>query len=185
MIDYRAEYHILAHIGPQAERFGNEHAPEPVNGEAGEPVRLAENKAARGKIIAHDVPAVVDGVLHAAAEEGFVKAVVRVVGNDAHRYLAVVVQKTGAQIIALRALDVHYAAVLEFALPVRDLLAVNPRMTVFKRSFRLFGDGEYGVLSHSDAPFECLSFMIAQISSKGNTADPQEKAGSAPPYPFT
>ena len=119
------EQYTLADLDAQGQNLRHQHAFEPVHGPARQPVRLPENEAAGGEVLAHDGLAIVDSVADAAAEEGLVEGVVGVLGEDADQNLARVVVEPAAQVGALLAEHVRHGPVLA-GLPVHRLGPVDP-----------------------------------------------------------
>ena len=119
---------------------------ELIHRQAGEGVRLAKDHPAGVQIRrVHDGLPVVPRPLQFPPPEGFVKAVVGVPGDEPHTDLGLLGQKTGAQIAALPADDIHQSAVGRFTFYVQDLCIIHPGVALNDGVFRLGGDGINGI----------------------------------------
>ena len=117
-----------------------------VHRQAGEGVRLAEDDPAGVQVRrVHDGFPVVPGPLQLPPPEGLVKAVVGVPGDEPHTDLGLLGQKTGAQIAALLADDIHQSAVGRFTFYAQDFRVIHPGVALNDGVFRLGGDGINGI----------------------------------------
>ena len=119
---------------------------ELIHRQTGEGVRLAKDHPAGVQIRrVHDGLPVVPRPLQLSPPEGFVKAVIGVPGDEPHTDLGLLGQKTGAQIAALLADDIHQSAVGRFTFYVQDLCIIHPGMPLDDGVFRLGSDGISGI----------------------------------------
>ena len=150
-LDNEGEEHVLDLFHAERERLRDEKIFKPVDRQAGEGVRLAEDQAAAAGLPVHDRLAVVPGVAYAPPPEIFIKAVVRVARDNAHAELTESAQKARAEIFALFRHHVDERTVFALAL-VRlagDVGVVHPGVAALEPARALGGDGQDRIVACS------------------------------------
>ena len=147
---------VLAQLGAQAQRLGDQNVPELVHGQPGEAVGLPKDDAAAVHVRAHDGFAVVPGILGPPGEKGLVELIVGVLGEQPHPDFRVGVVIPRAQVPALGAAHVAEGAVLRGALLGGNLVVEHPGVALLGALGPPGVDGDKGVRPfclHGFAPF--------------------------------
>ena len=136
-----ALFHAVGHY------LRDQHVLKPVHRHAGQAVGLAEDEAAGVEVAAHHRAAVLQRVLDAAGEKRLVIAVVGVLAEHAHGYLAAGAVYARAEPRALLREHVGYAAGRKLAGGAAYLLGVDPGVPSAQRALGLGADSDAGVSS--------------------------------------
>ena len=90
---------------------------------------------------------VIPGILNPPSPEGFIIAVVGILGQDPDTDSALPAQKPGAEIASVFRNGIHQAAVLQLVLRRQNFFVIDPGMSRLNASASLFGDDELRVWS--------------------------------------
>ena len=119
-------------------------------------IRLAEDETAAFVIVpGHHRFAVIQRVLQPPFPEGFVKFIIGIGAEDTHPDLAVVIDKTGAEIFSFVRHHVHQVAVSITPLHPGHFFPVHPGMPAPGRALPLFCYIKLRIVSHRRPRVSC------------------------------